>query len=490
MRFNQRTLATLGALAATGALLQAQGGLRAFGPLNQFGFPSYYEDHQGLRLAHLWDQNDPLAGIPPEDFLVGPPVVADDPAQSNFFHESFYWSAFAPLVVPNRGDAELVLALEAAFGNLDEAIKNGDQTVFARLRIRLRGDGFEAGFYRIETPYGTFLFDAPAVEPGRRIVNETIDCLHVFLPTPPPTVICGSVPFGPGANYFTTPLGVLDDGTIAPQYAPLGPSFLMWDPAVPPLAPEGYVGDPAIAHQVIGATPGNENHFRIQYSPTSNFSNIVFDVSTDLFFVLGKIEPLGACDGVLPEADFGAAPVSGTAPLAVTFTDLSTCATAWEWDFGDGGSSTQQSPVHVYTSPGTFTVTLNVTGPGGKDSETKVDLITVNPPTGNQLNLSNPSPGNAGVVNSFTITGATPGRVVGIYISQNLGSVSVNLGNCGGIPLGLGQPFRLLVKGQANGSGVAVLSAPSPAGALGKTFRFQAVEPFSCRTSNLVSEVF
>ncbi len=479
----------LTALLATASLAQAQGGFKLFGPPNEFGFPSYYEDHSGLQLTHGVDQNDPL-GVPVDVLLVGPLVVADDPAQSNFFEESFYWLATSLLTVPNRGDAELILALESVFGNADELVRNGDQTVFSRLRIRLRGDGFEAGFYRIETPYGTFVFDAPAVGAGGRIVNETIDCLHVFLPTPPPTVICGTAPFGPSANYFTTPLGVLDDGTIAPQYAPNGPNFLIWDPTIAPLAPPGYVGDPRVPHRVVGAVGANQNHFRVQFSRTSNFANVVFDVSTDLFSVAGKIQQPGPCDGVAPVANFGAAPLSGTAPLAVNFTDSSSCATEWSWDFGDGGSSSAKNPTHVYTQPGLYTVSLTVNGPGGSDSETKLNLISVTPPTGNQLRLGNPVPGTAGAINSFTVTGATPNAMVGVYIGQVLGSSVLTLGNCGGIPLELNRPHRLLGRIRANGAGVAVILAPAPPGTAGRTFHFQAVEPLSCRTSSVVTDVF
>jgi len=80
-----------------------------------------------------------------------------------------------------------------------------------------------------------------------------------------------------------------------------------------------------------------------------------------------------------PVADFSGTPLSGTAPLDVTFTDLSTGAvTSWSWDFGDTGSSTLQNPSHSYTTPGTYSVTLTVTGPGGSDPETKVDYVTVN----------------------------------------------------------------------------------------------------------------
>lgn len=482
------TLVALALGAAFAPQSAAQGGFRSFGPTNEFGFPTYYDDFQDLRLTQCIDQTDPLCGIPPEDFLVGPPVVADDPTQSNFFHESFYWSAFALLTVPGRGDAELVLALEAAFGNIDETITNGDQTVFSRLRIRLRGDGFEGGFYRVGTPYGTFVFDAPAVEPGRRIVNHTVDCLHVFLPNPPPIAICGTAPFGPNANYFTTPLGILDDGTSAPQYAPNGPNFLTWDPTIPPLAPAGYIGDPRILHQVVGAVAPNQNHFRIQYSPQSNFANIVFDVSTDLFLVLGKIDTSDPCDGLAPVADFSAAPLTGQSPLQVAFTDASTCATGWQWNFGDGSSSMLQNPTHTYAAPGLYTVSLTASGPGGEDTLTRPNLINVTAPPGNNLVLGQPVPGAAGVSNSWVVTGCTPGRTVGVYSGLTPGLTILNLGNCGGIPLGLNRPFRLIGRATANAGGVATIVATPPSGSAGKTFFFQAVEPSSCRTSALISD--
>ena len=44
----------------------------------------------------------------------------------------------------------------------------------------------------------------------------------------------------------------------------------------------------------------------------------------------------------------------------VTFTDQSQGATTWAWDFGDGGTSTQQNPTHTYAAAGVYTVTLTV----------------------------------------------------------------------------------------------------------------------------------
>ncbi|MEM6272030.1 MAG: PKD domain-containing protein [Bacteroidota bacterium] len=69
----------------------------------------------------------------------------------------------------------------------------------------------------------------------------------------------------------------------------------------------------------------------------------------------------------------------------VTFTDQSTGATQWNWDFGDGGTSTQQNPTHTYATAGTYTVTL-IASNGGQcpDTIVQTNLITVNPaPTAN-----------------------------------------------------------------------------------------------------------
>jgi PKD repeat protein len=79
-----------------------------------------------------------------------------------------------------------------------------------------------------------------------------------------------------------------------------------------------------------------------------------------------------------PVADFTADVTTGTAPLTVAFTDMSTGSpTSWSWQFGDGGTSTQQNPNHTYSSAGTYTVTLTATNAGGSDPETKTDYITV-----------------------------------------------------------------------------------------------------------------
>ncbi len=77
-----------------------------------------------------------------------------------------------------------------------------------------------------------------------------------------------------------------------------------------------------------------------------------------------------------PVANFTGTPLSGNAPLSVSFTDTSTNSpTSWAWTFGDGGTSTAQNPTHNYTVPGTYTVTLTATNAGGSDSETKTSYV-------------------------------------------------------------------------------------------------------------------
>ena len=80
-----------------------------------------------------------------------------------------------------------------------------------------------------------------------------------------------------------------------------------------------------------------------------------------------------------PQAAFSHTPGSGYDPLTVDFTDQSVAGssaiTAWSWSFGDGGSSTEQAPRHIYTVPGVYSVALTVTSGDGTDTETVSDWM-------------------------------------------------------------------------------------------------------------------
>lgn len=78
------------------------------------------------------------------------------------------------------------------------------------------------------------------------------------------------------------------------------------------------------------------------------------------------------------KAEFSAEPTVGTVPLEVQFNDASTGEpTGWFWEFGDGATSSQQNPVHIYTDAGLYTVSLLASLSGDKDTIVKSDFIDV-----------------------------------------------------------------------------------------------------------------
>ena len=110
-------------------------------------------------------------------------------------------------------------------------------------------------------------------------------------------------------------------------------------------------------------------------------------VSADAVFPIksGGVAGIGVGGPVsnAPNAAFIGTPVSGGAPLDVTFTDQSTNAPAtWLWNFGDGNTSNLQNPAHQYTAAGTYSVSLQVTNAAGNDTETKSAYITVGTTSG------------------------------------------------------------------------------------------------------------
>jgi PGF-pre-PGF domain-containing protein len=72
-----------------------------------------------------------------------------------------------------------------------------------------------------------------------------------------------------------------------------------------------------------------------------------------------------------PSANFYSNVTSGNIPLTVQFCDTSTGSPAsWNWNFGDGYTSTEQNPVHTYCSAGTFNVDLIVSYADRNSSKT------------------------------------------------------------------------------------------------------------------------
>lgn len=84
---------------------------------------------------------------------------------------------------------------------------------------------------------------------------------------------------------------------------------------------------------------------------------------------------------VAPIANFSANVTSGTTPLTVNFSDLSSNnPTSWLWNFGDNTTSTLQNPSKTYQNAGNYTVKLTASNTGGSNIATKTNFITVNAP--------------------------------------------------------------------------------------------------------------
>ena len=112
-----------------------------------------------------------------------------------------------------------------------------------------------------------------------------------------------------------------------------------------------------------------------------------------------------------PVADFSGTPTSGSAPLTVDFTDLSSNATGWSWDFGDGvGTSTLQNPSYTYTAEGTYTVALTASNSCGSDNATKIDYISVTVPMETKAYAQSES----------TALGTTTGTLANTMVSDNV----------------------------------------------------------------------
>jgi len=80
-----------------------------------------------------------------------------------------------------------------------------------------------------------------------------------------------------------------------------------------------------------------------------------------------------------PVASFTYSPSAPITGSAVQFTDTSTggAPTEWAWNFGDGGTSTDQNPSHTFTAAGTFSVSLTATNGGGSDMASMDVTVTL-----------------------------------------------------------------------------------------------------------------
>ncbi len=226
----------------------AHAALQSVGPSSTVhGFPEWYQDAAGIRMAPCLDPQEPLCpnhGIFPE------------PEKPVSFPENFpdgftYWTASAAIFTPTGIRVSLTMNLRGDF--LHGELIAGERRVISEIKIQ--GEGLSSGTYRITHPWG--VTDATVRVDG--LLNHA-QSLGELTPE----------------NFSTALRG------------PVGP-FLSWDPSQSPLAPRGFAGDPITYHRVVGS-PFGTNSFQLErrLAPQSTQPLAALGF-TDLFLVGGKI---------------------------------------------------------------------------------------------------------------------------------------------------------------------------------------------------------
>jgi gliding motility-associated-like protein len=117
-----------------------------------------------------------------------------------------------------------------------------------------------------------------------------------------------------------------------------------------------------------------------EQNPTHIYTDIInAEIKLKVIDITGKENTITKTFSVQsPKAKFNANPTVGQAlPHTVFFTDQSSLPDTWNWDFGDGGTSTAQNPIHTYIAAGDYTVNLTVKDTVNGCTSKVTDLIKI-----------------------------------------------------------------------------------------------------------------
>jgi PKD repeat protein len=139
-----------------------------------------------------------------------------------------------------------------------------------------------------------------------------------------------------------------------------------------PIRTTAYPANPGSYNWIVPNNPSTYCMVRVRnYLNSANFDD------SDSFFTITQAV-------LAPIVDFSSDVISGLEPLSAQFSDLSDpgsgAVSSWLWYFGDGESSNEQNPMHVYQNDGLYTVSLTVTNSYGLSDElVRSDYINVLP---------------------------------------------------------------------------------------------------------------
>ena len=225
-----------------------------------------------------------------------------------------------------------------------------------------------------------------------------------------------------GAGLYTVSLNVSNAAgsnlTSSPGYINVS------SPVVSPVA--GFIGSPRIGFapfsvQFTDLSSGNPSDWSWSFgdNETSASQNPVHTYSTTGLYTVNltvsnsagsstktALDYINATNPVTaPVANFSANRTTGTIPLIIQFTDLSTGNPSdWSWSFGDNETSASQNLVHTYSTTGLYTVNLTVSNSAGSSTKTSLDYINAtNPVTAPVANFSaNRTTGTIPLIIQFT----------------------------------------------------------------------------------------
>jgi uncharacterized protein YkwD len=194
-------------------------------------------------------------------------------------------------------------------------------------------------------------------------------------------VVIAAVSTGCGSNkdHSARELAALASHTLVVQQMGSGVGSVALDP--PPSAEGTYKPGTSVT---LTATPDGTSTFAGWGGDLNgNTTNPLTLVVQNDLRAIAVFDPQGTVGGTASAFTVTPAPPTGVAPLMVTFMDTTAGSPAsFEWDFGDGNTSTDQNPVHTYTVPGSYSVTFTARdGAGQGQPVTQTNLVTVVDPT-------------------------------------------------------------------------------------------------------------
>jgi hypothetical protein len=329
------------------------------------GFPDWYMDDQGIKVAQCTDDKDPNCVLLPDAFY-NPALPIAFP--SNFPIEFFYQVATSdnlsvtdPQCGAAPGKAFMRSAIEGAFPPAGPA--NGSQLVFGRIRFSVVRGLCPNTDYVFTSPYGADRFSTDA-SGGLKRKDGTNDV--------------GCLIGGVGTCDFSLALSSRVLGSV-----------LRWDPTTAPAAPAGYLGDAKTLHTIIGAPYSPDGVNPANYFSVSRADTGAILGQTNQFTVMGKLQ--GPLESNMPTLSFGAVgqgSTSGTltasltntgiAPLTITTGGISTIG-ADPADFTVNPGNCDGATLAVGASC-TVSATFTPTASGARTAEIQVLHSGINSP--------------------------------------------------------------------------------------------------------------